>query len=322
MYNVIRCVVSPLCTSLILCHPAVYFIFFYLIPNWALSLNRGLVGFVLNLKCIIFVQNLFMRSMKKVLLMAGVAVLCLTSCKTMDMSRMISAVEKGSQAMTLSNSEVQAYVKQAVAQMDKQNQIAPANSAYTQRLNKLTANLRSVDGTPLNFKVYITKDINAFACADGSVRVYSGIMDMMTDDELLGIIGHEIGHVANQDSKDAMKQAILNSAMIDAVGSVGTGTAALTDGVLGQLAQSLMSAKYSRKQESEADDFGYDFLKASGRNPYAMVLAFEKMQKLEGGNSKVTGSLANAFSDHPDTAQRIKNMQARCAKDGFTRPSK
>lgn len=224
--------------------------------------------------------------------------------------------------MTLSNSDVQGYVKQAVAQMDAQNQIAPASSKYTQRLNKLTSNLRSVDGTPLNFKVYITKDINAFACADGSVRVYSGIMDLMTDDELLGIIGHEIGHVANQDSKDAFKQALLNSAMMDAVGSANSNIASLTDGMLGQLAQSLMSAKYSRKQESEADDYGYDFLKLNGKNPYAMVLAFEKMQQLEGGNGQATGSLANAFSDHPDTAKRIKNMQARCEKDGYKRPAK
>lgn len=224
--------------------------------------------------------------------------------------------------MTLSNSDIQSYVRQAVAQMDKQNTVAPANSAYTQRLARLTSNLKSVDGTPLNFKVYITKDINAFACADGSVRVYSGIMDMMTDDELLGIIGHEIGHVANHDSKDAFKQALLNSALLDAVGSTSGSLANLTDGALGQLSQTLMSAKYSRKQESEADNYGYEFLKANGKNPYAMVLAFEKMQTLEGGKSSASGSLANAFSDHPDTAQRIKNMKARCAKDGYKRPVK
>lgn len=260
--------------------------------------------------------------MKKILLAVCVLAMSLSACKTMDMNRVMSAVFKSTQAMTLSNSDVQAYVKQAVAKMDRENQIAPANSKYTQRLNNLTRNLKSVDGTPLNFKVYITKDINAFACADGSVRVYSGIMDLMNDDELLGIIGHEIGHVANQDSKDAFKQAILNSAMLDAVGSTSSSVAALTDGMLGQLTQSLMSAKYSRKQESEADDYGYEFLKQSGKNPYAMVLAFEKMQKLEGGSNRATGSLANAFSDHPDTAKHIKNMQARCAKDGFKRPAK
>lgn len=249
------------------------------------------------------------------------AVSC-SGMRNVDMTRIGSAIEKGSQAMSLTNSQVAQYVSQAVAQMDAQNRIAPASSPYTQRLNRLTAGLKSVNGTPLNFKVYITDDINAFACADGSVRVYTGIMDMMTDDELLGIIGHEIGHVANEDSKDAFKQSLINSAIADAVGSTSTSVAALTDGQLGQLAQALVSAKYSRSQEAEADNYGYDFLKAAGKNPYAMVLAFEKMQALEQQGNRTTGALANAFSDHPDTAARIKNMQKRCAADGFTRPKK
>lgn len=137
----------------------------------------------------------------------------------MDMGRLGSALQKGSQAMSLSNAQVQQYVRSAVQQMDAQNKVAPASSAYTKRLNKLTSNMKSINGTPLNFKVYVTSDINAFACADGSVRVYTGIMDMMTDDELLGIIGHEIGHVANEDSKDAFKQALINSALSDAIGA-------------------------------------------------------------------------------------------------------
>lgn len=266
--------------------------------------------------------------MKKSIHLAAIAAIAIaaSSCSSMrnvDMTRLGSALQKSTQAMSLSNEQVAQYVHQAVAKMDSENRIAPASSQYTKRLNRLTKNLRSVNGMPLNFKVYITDDINAFACADGSVRVYTGIMDMMTDDELLGIIGHEIGHVANEDSKDAFKQALLNSALADAVGSTSTTVAALTDGQLGQLAQSLASAKYSRKQEAEADDYGYEFLKASGKNPYAMVLAFEKMQALEqqSGN-RTSGALANAFSDHPDTAARIASMKKRCTADGFTRPTK
>ena len=52
-----------------------------------------------------------------------------------------------------------------------------------------------MEGMPLNFKVYYVIDVNAFACADGSVRVFSSLMDIMTDEELLGVIGHEVGHV-------------------------------------------------------------------------------------------------------------------------------
>lgn len=245
----------------------------------------------------------------------------LSSCQSMDSARLMSAVQKSTQAMSITNAQVAQYVAQSVKQMDAQNKVAPANSSYTQRLNNLTKGITSVNGTPLNFKVYLTNQVNAFACADGSVRVYSGIMDMMDDDELIGIIGHEIGHVAMEHSKEAFKQAIINSALIDAVGATSSTAAALTQSQLGQLAQSLMSAKYSRKQENQADNYGYDFLKQHGRNPYNMVKAFQKMQKLEQqGNGATQGSsLSNMFSDHPQTSERIKNMTQRCIKDGYIR---
>ena len=71
----------------------------------------------------------------------------------------------------------------------------------------------------LNYKVYLVTDINAFACADGSVRVFSSLMDLMTDDELLAVIGHEIGHVKNEDTKDAIKSAYMRAAAQDAASS-------------------------------------------------------------------------------------------------------
>ncbi len=256
---------------------------------------------------------------KNLLLIAALA-LGSASCGSLNNAQLMSALEKGSQAMSITNDQVAQYAAQAVVQMDAQNKVAPASSEYTKRLNRLVGDIETVGNTPLNFKVYLTNDINAFACADGSVRVYSGIMDLMTDDELLGIIGHEIGHVGMQHSTNAMKSQLINSALLDVVGSTGKTMAALTSSQLGQLASSLMSSKYSRKQENEADDFGYDFLVYCGKNPYNMVLAFEKMLKLEQTNgAQITGGLSNMFSDHPETTERIKRMSERCAKDGYTR---
>ncbi len=256
---------------------------------------------------------------KNLLFVVAIALSCV-SCKTLNLNQgqLMSALEKGSQAMTISNDQVAQYAAQAVVQMDAQNKVAPASSEYTKRLNRLVGDIETVGNTPLNFKVYLTNDINAFACADGSVRVYSGIMDLMSDEELLGIIGHEIGHVGLQHSTNAMKSQLINSALLDVIGSTGSTMAALTSSQLGQLASSLMSSKYSRKQENEADDFGYDFLVYCGKNPYNMVLAFEKMLQLEQSNgAQITGGLANMFSSHPETTERIKRMKERCTKDGY-----
>ena len=101
-----------------------------------------------------------------------------------------------------------AYVKESVDWMDKNNPVADEKDPYTVRLRKLTKGITEADGIPLNFKVYKVTDVNAFACPDGSVRVFSALMDVMDDDELLGVIGHEIGHVTLHHSKNAFKMCI------------------------------------------------------------------------------------------------------------------
>ena len=233
--------------------------------------------------------------------------------------KVLSGAYKAYSAYTLSDKEIQEYVHEYVAYLDKQNKIAADNNNYNIRLKKLTYGLSDIDGVPLNFKVYITDEVNAFACADGSVRVYSGLMDLMNDDEVLGVIGHEIGHVAHKDTKNAMKQALLNSALFDGIGSTGSTAAALTDSQLGAIGQSLLSSKYSRKQETNADNYGYDFLKKNGKNPWSMAMAFTKLQSLE--SSGKANALTKMFSSHPQTKDRIENIKKKCKKDKIPKPA-
>lgn len=60
-------------------------------------------------------------------------------------------------------------------------------------------------------------------------------MDIMTDEELLGVIGHEIGHVAHRDSKDGFQTALLTSALRDGIASKGEKASALSESQLGRL---------------------------------------------------------------------------------------
>ncbi|WP_273878139.1 M48 family metalloprotease, partial [Serratia liquefaciens] len=76
------------------------------------------------------------------------------------------------------------------------------------RLDKIAKALgNEVDGTPVNYKVYLTSDVNAWAMANGCVRVYSGLMDVMNDNEVEGVLGHEMGHVALGHTRKAMQVA-------------------------------------------------------------------------------------------------------------------
>lgn len=237
-----------------------------------------------------------------------------------NLNKAIGGAAKAAKALTLTDEQMAAYVKESVDWMDKNNPVLPADDPYTVRLNRLVDGITEADGIPLNFKVYNVIDVNAFACPDGSVRVFAALMDLMNDDELLGVIGHEIGHVLKRHSKNAFKTQLLTGALKDAVASTGGKAAALTESQLGTLGEALINAKYSQKQESEADDCGYDFLVKNGRNPWGIVMSFEKLQSLEGGATK-SSSVQKMFSSHPETQARIDKMTKRCNKDGFTRPA-
>lgn len=244
-----------------------------------------------------------------------------TAHSEINYGKALSALIKGYQAYTISDKELRGYVSQSVASMDRQNNVASASDPYTKRLQKLTAGIKSAEGIPLNFKVYKVKEANAFACADGSVRVYSALMDIMDDNELMGVIGHEIGHVIKHHSLKAIKNELTTSAVFDALSATGGKLALLTDSQLGALGEVMLNARYSRKQESEADQCGYDFLVKNGRNPWGMAMAFEKLQSLE-GNSSYSKVLNKMFSSHPDLSDRIKKMSERAKREGYKRPSK
>lgn len=255
------------------------------------------------------------------LLVAAVTFSSAVDANSQSLSRLISGAKKAIQAVKLSDAEIQNYVHEYITGLDAKSTVCDANSPYTLRLNKLTTGLTDIEGVPLNFKVYVTNDVNAFACADGSVRVYSGLMDLMTDDEVLGVIGHEIGHVAHKDTKEAFKNALYTSALKDGLAASSNKVATLTDSQIGAIGEKLLNAKYSRKQEQNADDYGYEFLKAHGKNPWAMAMAFEKLQKLEGTSSSASSYVKNLFSDHPEIAARIKRVSERATEDGYSRPS-
>ncbi len=263
--------------------------------------------------------------MKSRFLKLLLAIMCLSCANAayaqFNLKKGIGGVAKAVQAFTLTDEQMAAYVKESVDWMDKNNPVLPDDDPYTIRLNRLVEGITEADGIPLNFKVYNVIDVNAFACPDGSVRVFSSLMDIMDDDELLGVIGHEIGHVLKRHSKNAFKTQLLTGAMKDAVASTGGVAAALTESQLGTLGEALINAKYSQKQEAEADDCGYDFLVQNGKNPWGIVMSFEKLQSLEGNSGQKASAVSKMFSSHPETQSRIDKLSKRCKKDGFVRPT-
>lgn len=243
---------------------------------------------------------------------------CINYSNAQRWDRIISGASKAYQAYTISDAEMADYAKEYITQLDARNIVCKKSNKYAVRLNKLTQNFKSANGITLNFKVYHISDINAFACPDGSIRVYSGLMDIMTDNEILGIIGHEIGHIANSDSKDAFKNALITSAIMDGAAAFSYKATLFSDSSLGALSAAYLEANYSRKQEFAADEYGYNFLKRIGINPKAMVLALKKLNNLKNSSeSSISDVLMQLFSTHPALEERIKIMEQKARQDGY-----
>jgi putative metalloprotease len=213
----------------------------------------------------------------------------------------LSAAGDVLKAATVSDAELQAYSRQMIAAQDKKAKLAPAGNKYATRLARLTQKHTKEDGLRLNFKVYLVNDINAFATPDGSIRVYSGIMDLMTDDELRSILGHEIGHVKNGHSLQEMRTAYLASAGA----KLATAKGGLSAQVLSELGESFVNAQFSQSMESDADAYGITFLK---RNKYKLPAAESAMRKLADLDGTAAGGSNSLFSSHPGSKQRADKI--------------
>ena len=236
--------------------------------------------------------------------------------RTINTKKVLNAASEVASAITLSDEDVAALCRESVKWMDEQNPVSDPGSAYSKRLDSLMKKVGEVEGLKLNYKVYEVVDINAFACGDGSVRVCGGLMKIMDDNEVLAVIGHEIGHVLHTDSKDAMKQAYLTSASKNAVGAANNTVAKLTDSQLGSLAETLASAQYSQKQENAADDYGFEFSIANGIDPYSMYNSLNKLLELSVEAPK-SSKFRQLFSSHPETQKRVKRMKEKA--DEYTK---
>ena len=221
---------------------------------------------------------------KRAIVLAFGATLLLSGCQNMDSNGLLNSSTGALQAFSLSDQQVQALSDQACKDMDSKATIAPAGSDYVKRLNKIAAALgNNINGQPVNYKVYVAKDVNAFAMANGCIRVYSGLMDLMNDNEVEAVVGHEMGHVALGHVKKGMQVAIGTNALRAAAASAGGIVGSLSQSQLGDLGEKLVNSQFSQRQESEADDYSYDLLRKRGINPTGLATSFEKLAKLEDG---------------------------------------
>ena len=162
---------------------------------------------------------------------------------------------------------------------------------------------------------------NAFAIPGGYVYTTRQLVALMNNEaELAGVLGHEIGHVAARHSAKRQKAATRNS-ILGVLGTVISG-AVLGNNALGQLGQrafsqgsQLLTLKFSRTQETEADNLGIQYLKSSGYDPRAMGTVLQSLANQTALDARLMGSGGNRVpewaSTHPDPASRVRAALVR-----------
>jgi beta-barrel assembly-enhancing protease len=182
------------------------------------------------------------------------------------------------------------------------------DTAKTNALNLFAKQLTLKNTKKIHFTVIKSSTINAFALPDGSVIIFSGIIDSMRNyDELAGLIGHEVSHINNRHSMKMICRNLSGYIFISAVLSDVNGIMA----VIGDNLNSLQLLSYSRNFERQADYEGLDIMKINRINPEGMINLFKRLQS----NKDVL--MPEFLSTHPITTERINSIKAIIRKNSF-----
>ena len=245
-----------------------------------------------------------MKLKRLILLLAVCMSLLCSGCEDVDVMLATEAGIDAIKAVSLSDDEIKSLATQTAQLSDSQNRLAPIASNYSQRLKKLTGQfLQQQDGYSFDCKVYLSPEINAFAMADGTIRIYSGLMDMMNDEELLFVLGHEMGHVQKKHINKKMRLAYASRAVRKGAASINNEIGTLARSQLGGFAEKIINAQFSQHEEREADDYGLNFLTSTGNNPMAAVSALRKLATLAHDHS--------FLSSHPAPGKRARRLEAQ-----------
>ena len=137
---------------------------------------------------------------------------------------------------------------------------------------------------------------NAFAILPGTIVVTDALVRHLNDDEVQGVLAHELGHLARDHGTLILIHHSLASFFTIALFGG-------DPGILQGAALALMSSKYSQDDEREADEFGARLLIRAGKDPLSLVRA---LKKLTGEDTNEEPTITSYLSSHPLTSERIE----------------
>ncbi|MDY3317449.1 M48 family metallopeptidase [Riemerella anatipestifer] len=179
----------------------------------------------------------------------------------------------------------------------------------TEYLETFASQLDLGNTKALRFTVVQSEEINAYALPNGSIVVFTGILDhIKTSDELVALLGHEASHVNHRHSTRMLCRNLAGYMLVSLLLSDVNGIMA----VLTENAQQLHSLSYSRKFEQEADEQGVQILINNKVNPNGMINLFERIEHED------ENTLPNILRTHPLTKDRMDNIRKIISRSRYT----
>ncbi|MBE2216974.1 MAG: M48 family metalloprotease [Ignavibacteria bacterium] len=180
--------------------------------------------------------------------------------------------------------------------------------AYVDRVGNKLVQSTEAGSSPYKFEFHLLADantVNAFALPGGQIFItYALLSRLKNEDQLAGVLGHEIGHVINRHSAEHIAKQELTQGLIQA-----TDIASGDPGMLSRFIGNMVNMKYGREDELESDDYGVKYMVEAGYDPEAMIDVMRILKEASGG-----GNQPEFISTHPSPDNRIEKLKEVIAK--------
>ncbi|MFV0150947.1 M48 family metalloprotease [Empedobacter stercoris] len=183
------------------------------------------------------------------------------------------------------------------------------NSQYQELVKRVGAkvvNNSDAHKTNYPFQFYVLADnrtVNAFALPGGPIFITEALLTrLQSEDQLAGVLGHEVGHVIARHSAEQMSKQELSQGI---AGAAGVAAGDVNSAYYAQVVANMVNMKYGRDDELESDDLGVRFMIQAGYNPEALIGVMDILEEASGGSQ-----VPEFQSTHPSPSNRREKIKA------------
>ncbi|MFV0163723.1 M48 family metalloprotease [Empedobacter falsenii] len=187
------------------------------------------------------------------------------------------------------------------------------NSQYQEIVKRVGAkvvNNSDAHKTNYPFQFYVLADnrtVNAFALPGGPIFITEALLTrLQSEDQLAGVLGHEVGHVIARHSAEQMSKQELSQGI---AGAAGVAAGDVNSAYYAQVVANMVNMKYGRDDELESDDLGVRFMIQAGYNPEALIGVMDILEEASGGSQ-----VPEFQSTHPSPSNRREKIKAAIEK--------